>query len=203
MASCSKRLKIDITLLLKIGIGLYVGSYVLLVLCQIFNYQQNQDLLLSVIDKLIDYTSSIVTLIIVSVLIPIIEELAFRFWGIKKKYASIISLLFISVYILLTGNIILAISAFIVLGILFFLVKENELLLIITTSIIFSLLHIDGFSSVNIKTILSLINIFSFAVILCCVTIKYHFVFAVGIHIVNNLIAVSPKITLSNDIFHK
>ena len=73
MASCSKRLKIDITLLLKIGIGLYVGSYVLLVLCQIFNYQQNQDLLLSVIDKLIDYTSSIVTLIIVSVLIPIIE----------------------------------------------------------------------------------------------------------------------------------
>ena len=197
MASCSKRLKIDITLLLKIGIGLYVGSYVLLVLCQIFNYQQNQDLLLSVIDKLIDYTSSIVTLIIVSVLIPIIEELAFRFWGIKKKYASIISLLFISVYILLTGNIILAISAFIVLGILFFLVKENELLLIITTSIIFSLLHIDGFSSVNIKTILSLINIFSFAVILCCVTIKYHFVFAVGIHIVNNLIAVSPKITLS------
>ena len=195
MASCSKRLKIDITLLLKIGIGLYVGSYVLLVLCQIFNYQQNQDLLLSVIDKLIYYTSSIVTLIIVSVLIPIIEELAFRFWGIKKKYASIISLLFISVYILLTGNIFLAISAFIVLGILFFLVKENELLLIITTSIIFSLLHIDGFSSVNIKTILSLINIFSFAVILCCVTIKYHFLLAVGIHIINNLTAISPQIT--------
>ncbi|MBR5778688.1 MAG: CPBP family intramembrane metalloprotease [Bacteroidales bacterium] len=195
MASCSKRLKIDITLLLKIGIGLYVGSYVLLVLCQIFNYQQNQDLLLSVIDKLIDYTSSIVTLIIVSVLIPIIEELAFRFWGIKKKYASIISLLFISVYILLTGNIFLAISAFIVLGILFFIVKENELLLIITTSIIFSILHIDGFSSVNIKTILSLINIFSFAVILCCVTIKYHFILAVGIHIINNLIAISPQIT--------
>ena len=193
--SCNKGLKIDITLLLKIGIGLYVGSYVLLVLCQIFNYQQNQDLLLSVIDKLIYYTSSIVTLIIVSVLIPIIEELAFRFWGIKKKYASIISLLFISVYILLTGNIFLAISAFIVLGILFFLVKENELLLIITTSIIFSLLHIDGFSSVNIKTILSLINIFSFAVILCCVTIKYHFLLAVGIHIINNLTAISPQIT--------
>lgn len=195
--SCNKGLKIDITLLLKIGIGLYVGSYVLLVLCQIFNYQQNQDLLFSVIDKLIYYTSSIVTLVVISVLIPIIEEFAFRFWGIKKKYAFVISLLFTTVYILLTGNTILAIVVFIALGILFFLVKENELLLIITTSIIFSLLHVNGFSTVNIRTILSLINIFSFAVILCCVTIKYHFVFAVGIHIVNNLIAVSPKITLS------
>ena len=195
MASCSKRLKIDITLLLKIGIALYVGSLAVLTCLQVFNYEQNQDLLLSVIDKLIYYTSSIVVLIIVSVLLPIIEEFAFRFWGMKKKYASIISLLLISVYISLTGNIILAISAFIVLGILFFIVKENELLLIITTSIIFSLLHIDGFSSVNIKTILSLINIFSFAVILCCVTIKYHFILAVVIHIINNLTAISPQIT--------
>lgn len=195
--SCNKELKIDIKLLLKIGIGLYVGSYVLLTLLQIFNYQQNQDLLFNVIDKLIYYTSSIVTLVVISVLIPIIEEFAFRFWGIKKKYAFVISLLFTTVYTILIGNTILAIVVFIVLGILFFLVKENELLLIITTSIIFSLLHVNGFSTVNIRTILSLINIFSFAVILCCVTIKYHFVFAVGIHIVNNLIAVSPKITLS------
>lgn len=195
IAFCDKGIKIDIKLLLKISIALYVGSLAVLTCLQVFNYEQNQDLLLSVIDKLIYYTSSIVVLIIVSVLLPIIEEFAFRFWGMKKKYASIISLLLISVYISLTGNIILAISAFIVLGILFFIVKENELLLIITTSIIFSILHIDGFSSVNIKTILSLINIFSFAVILCCVTIKYHFILAVVIHIINNLTAISPQIT--------
>ena len=195
IAFCNKGIKIDIKLLLKISIALYVGSLAVLTCLQVFNYEQNQDLLLSVIDKLIYYTSSIVVLIIVSVLLPIIEEFAFRFWGMKKKYASIISLLLISVYISLTGNIILAISAFIVLGILFFIVKENELLLIITTSIIFSILHIDGFSSVNIKTILSLINIFSFAVILCCVTIKYHFILAVVIHIINNLTAISPQIT--------
>ena len=137
-------------------------------------------------------SSPLLMLFIGTVLIPLFEELSFRFWTIGKRYAYIVNIIFGTLFALIvTRNIFIILIVVALQALLFFVIKKKELPLIVISSLIFCLLHIDGFSSINLITVLSIVQIFSFALILCYFALKYHFVIAVALHIINNCIAFS------------
>ena len=153
-----------------------------------FGNINEQDEVLNVLDYFVK-KSPILAFVIVCILSPIIEEFAFRYWTIGKISARIISLILSSIYIYVELGFIIAFVFAILLYVLMFIIKKNDIALIITTSVMFSLLHINGFSCVSFENIICLIDIFSLAVVQCCIALKYHFAISVVIHIVSNMIA--------------
>jgi membrane protease YdiL (CAAX protease family) len=189
---------------LWIGVGLFILSIISIAIIRSMGQNfQIQDTLHTTLKTISFNTSPLIMILIGTVFIPIFEELAFRFWTIKKKYAYIVNIVFGTLFaIIITKNIIVILIVIAIQVLLFFVIKKKELPLIIVSSLIFGLLHIDGFSSINIITILSIIQIISFALILCYFALKYHFIIAVALHITNNCIAFSEDFAEQQKIYN-
>ena len=189
----AKETETNLKPVLWIGVGLFVSSIVSIIIVQSMGYNfEIQDTLKEHLKVLSMNSSPLLMLFIGTVLIPLFEELSFRFWTLGKRYAYIVNIIFGTLFALIvTRNIFIILIVVALQALLFFVIKKKELPLIIISSLIFCLLHIDGFSSINLITVLSIVQIFSFALILCYFALKYHFVIAVALHIINNCIAFS------------
>ena len=185
-----KETQANITPILWGGVILWISSLLILSILGIFGYGFEQDVLMEMFGSI----SPWMVFLIGGIIGPILEEFAFRYWTVGKLSARIISLCLTIIFVYLeSGNILITIGVAVFLFVLMFLIKKNEIALIISTSAIFSLIHITGFSSISIVAVIGLVEIFSMAVVMCCLALKYHFVIAVAIHIINNIIAFSAS----------
>ncbi len=185
-----KETQSNITPILWVGVILWILSLLILSILGIFGYGFEQDVLRGMFGSI----SPWMVFLIGGIIGPILEEFAFRYWTVGKLSARITSLSLALIFVYLeSGNILLTIGVAVLLFVLMFLIKKNEIALIISTSAIFSLIHITGFSSLSIMAVIGLIQIFSMAVVMCCLALKYRFVIAVAIHIINNIIALSES----------
>ncbi len=123
--------------------------------------------------------------------VPIFEEFAFRFWTIGKTKYSVLSIILSTFFVYFVFQAVVpAIITAILLIVCFFVIKNNKLkiyLSIFTTSLIFTLLHVIGFSE-GISMIFGMIAIFGFSLILCYLGLRYGFVYCILLHCVSNLI---------------
>lgn len=184
----------NITPLLWSGVILWSVSLIISSILAIFGYGYfEQDTLYEFLNVL-GSISPLLLFMYVCIIGPIIEEYAFRYWTVGKLSARITSLILATILVfLVSGNIFLAISVAALLSVLMFVVKKNEIVLIISTSSIFALLHINGFSQLSISAIFGLLQLFGGAIVLCCLALKYRFEIAIAIHIINNIIAIAPN----------
>ncbi|MBR5778511.1 MAG: CPBP family intramembrane metalloprotease [Bacteroidales bacterium] len=185
-----KETQSNITPILWAGVILWISSLLILSILGIFGYGFEQDVLRGMFGSI----SPWLVFLVGGIVGPIWEEFAFRYWTVGKLSARITSFCLILIFVYLeSGNILFTIGVAVLLFVLMFLIKKNEIALIISTSAIFSLIHITGFSSLSIMAVIGLIEIFSMAVVMCCLALKYRFVIAIAVHIINNIIALSTS----------
>lgn len=121
------------------------------------------------------------------VLTPVVEELGFRFWGVGKKYAYVVS---VAVASLLAGWqfewwMSILVSAFLAGCIL--IPRKDKVrvpLMIVVTSLLFGLLHIPEFDVVHWTIGFYLIDFFGFGLTLCYFVINYGLWLPILIHVI-------------------
>lgn len=151
-------------------------------------------LMKNLIDRLVPYAPTATMVVIflwLCVLQPVMEEFAFRFWGKGKLYAYIVCAAVMANFVFLTLNV-WFIALAVLCIVLFFVIRDphrKQLLSIITTSVLFASMHLSGFSSFSLPSVLGILQIFGMALVMCYVVINYRFIYSVIIHVLNNSIA--------------
>lgn len=177
--------------LLFLGIALYVVGFISLnIIGQFFETTQNPQ---QPLFEILSIFPPIVGISLMVVFAPIVEELAFRGWIIKKLYGKIISYAGIVFFVQATvDNVYLSSGVIGALFPVFFLLKNSEvktLVLILVTSILFGLAHISNYSAVAVK-IVAITQIIGLAFIICYVGLKFGFIYTMLVHFANNLLAI-------------
>ncbi|MDD4149808.1 MAG: CPBP family intramembrane metalloprotease, partial [Bacteroidales bacterium] len=130
----------------------------------------------------------------------VFEEFAFRGWIIKKKFGKYLSFSLILTFLYLGFESIWLIA--IVSPILFFIffVLKNEklrlVLLIISTSILFGIMHYENYESW--AKLFAIIQLIGLSFILCYVGLRFGFIFTILGHFLNNLIALMLLTVFAN-----
>ena len=124
---------------------------------------------------------------------PIVEEFSFRSWTMKSKFWKYFSLIAITASTYFTiYSIILTCVAFVVLLFLFFIFDSEkhkdliQLLRILVTSILFSLVHYGNES--GWFAVMSFIYRLGLALIICYIAMRFRFIYAIVLHFANNLL---------------
>ncbi|MDR1112240.1 MAG: CPBP family intramembrane metalloprotease [Bacteroidales bacterium] len=123
---------------------------------------------------------------------PILEEFAFRFWATGRKYARYISLSGMTAFsaLALPNCYWVAAITAILFFYLFFVLKNQKMQLIVATvasSLLFGLVHIRNEVTVSMK-IATIIQITGMGLILLFTVLRFRFIWAVVLHILNNLL---------------
>lgn len=172
------------TYILLFGILLIVGSMPLQLI-----YGGNEDLMQSPIDVFMKGMSLPIIILMICVLAPITEELAFRYWAAGSKRAKIVSVVGVFFMTGMVFGYVISIPATIIFAVMSFLMKNKNAQLIsltVFTSVLFGMLHIDNYNNNN----------FLFPVIYCtglgliavyCV-LRWNIWVAIAFHCVNNLL---------------
>ncbi len=151
-------------------------------------------LMKKLIDRLVSYAPTATMVVIflwLCVLQPVLEEFAFRFWGKGKLYAYIVCAAVMANFVLLTLNIwFIAFAALCI--VLFFVIHDQHRkrqVSIITTSVLFAAMHLSGYSTFSLASVIGILQIFGMALVMCYVVINYRFIYSVAIHVLNNSLA--------------
>jgi len=183
----------------KIILLLGILFFVLGTLINIFSFSQSENDIYNFQSPLLLILSNLTPLkilIFTIIVFPLLEEIVFRLWTIRKRFAYIVSLIGISLIIFQISNsfLIFALTA-LILFLSFFWIK-NTIVIAVITSIAFALMHYG-----NIDSSLGLINLlpyFGLALILSFIGLRFKFFFCVLAHSAYNLIAMLPLIFFSN-----
>ena len=151
-------------------------------------------LMKNLIDRLVSYAPTATMVVIflwLCVLQPVMEEFAFRFWGKGKLYAYIVCAAAMANFVLLMLNVwFIAFAALCI--VLFFVIRDQHRkrqVSIITTSVLFAAMHLSGYSTFSIASVIGILQIFGMALVMCYVVINYRFIYSVAIHVLNNSLA--------------
>lgn len=151
-------------------------------------------LMKNLIDRLVPYAPTATMVVIflwLCVLQPVMEEFAFRYWGKGKLYAYIVCAAVMANFVLLTLNIwFIAFAALCI--VLFFVIHDQHRkrqVSIITTSVLFAAMHLSGYSTFSLASVIGILQIFGMALVMCYVVINYRFIYSVAIHVLNNSLA--------------
>ncbi|MBN2668929.1 MAG: CPBP family intramembrane metalloprotease [Bacteroidales bacterium] len=156
-------------------------------------------------DEFIKKGSNLLLLISTLIIAPIIEELVFRGWVIKRKYSIYISLTSVIIFGFFSANLITAL-VIVFITLLWFVFKRNKQSVILLNSISFALLHLN-FSNFLILNIGVFLYTFGLGLFFSVIALKKGLGYAMIIHSSVNLIVIivgvysskSPD-CLSNDI---
>lgn len=181
------------------GLALWIG---IMVGCWLFgtsdSVRSGQDELMGTLKRLIDslvpyfpVATMVIVFLWIGVLQPVMEEFAFRYWGKGKLYAYIVCAAFMANFVYLTLNIwFITLAALCI--VLFFVVRDQHRkrqVSIITTSVLFASMHLSGYSSFSIASVLGILQIFGMALVMCYVVINHRFIYSIVIHVLNNSFA--------------
>lgn len=196
---CIKGKKREFRWALFTGLALWIG---IMVGCWLFGtsdtVRSGQDELMGTLKRLIDslvpyfpVATMVVVFLWIGVLQPVMEEFAFRYWGKGKLYAYIVCAAVMANFVYLTLNIwFITLAALCI--VLFFVIRDQRRkrqVSIITTSVLFASMHLSGYSSFSIASVLGILQIFGMALVMCYVVINHRFIYSIVIHVLNNSFA--------------
>ncbi len=196
---CIKGKKREFRWALFTGLALWIG---IMVGCWLFGtsdtVRSGQDELMGTLKRLIDslvpyfpVATMVFVFLWIGVLQPVMEEFAFRYWGKGKLYAYIVCAAVMANFVYLTLNIwFITLAALCI--VLFFVVRDQHRkrqVSIITTSVLFASMHLSGYSSFSIASVLGILQIFGMALVMCYVVINHRFIYSIVIHVLNNSFA--------------
>ncbi len=154
---------------------------------------------------------SIPAIISTCLIVPVLEELSYRLWCIRKKYALIVSFLLIAADLLINytdsyltdsplQGIIISCAILIPLGYCFYQVPRKEIftpILIVFTSIVFGGAHaFNWLDFTSLPAILMAISTIGFAMVACFLVLNYGIIWSILMHVVwNSLIIVLTLIS--------
>ena len=154
---------------------------------------------------------SILSIISTCLIVPVLEELSYRLWCIRKKYALIVSFLLIAADLLINytdsyltdsplQGIIISCAILIPLGYCFYQVPRKEIftpILIMFTSIVFGGAHaFNWLDFTSLSAILMAISTIGFAMVACFLVLNYGIIWSILMHVVwNSLIIVLTLIS--------
>ncbi len=189
MKEQSMTLKKNIYRLLWVGVSLFVISVVLLLVLD--TDSGHQYMLGLLMNRFASLFGRISLVLLVGVLLPCFEEIAFRFWTIGKKSAYVISSILMAGYAWLFFSWWLAL---VVVALFWAIccVKERNcriLLMAVFSSVVFAAMHLDGFGYFSIGMLLSSFQLMGLALILCSIALLWGLRWAMVVHSANNVMA--------------
>lgn len=145
------------------------------------------------IGKSIFQKSPIGTILLLCVFQPIFEEVSFRLWGVGKKGATIVCLIFMAIFALSEMGLwgLLFVGAFIAVWLLVKDTFKRNWINTIITSACFALCHVSGYDGISLGMVLGLLDIFGMAIVMCWLTINLSFWFSALLHVLNNSLALA------------
>ena len=187
--------------MLWIGLVLWLGSVLMLAVMEwTGNQVPGQDTLMGM-GKWMFQTVPAMTLLLLCLIQPIIEEFAFRLWGVGKKWTTIVCLVLMAVFAVgelgWWGLLFVAAVLFVWLAVAdrFVQLWINALL----SSVCFALCHVSGFGGFSVGMVLGLVDIFGMALVLCWLTINFSIWLSALLHVLNNSLAILiPLLFLPN-----
>lgn len=152
---------------------------------------QEQEVLMDMGKTVFQYFP-ILALLSFCLIVPVLEELGFRLWGVGKRWTAAVSLVLMAGFAM--GEIGMWGLLFVVLFILVWVfVKEavgRNWCNALVTSTCFALCHISGYAGFSAGMVLGLLSIFGMALVMCWLTINVSFWLSCLLHVLNNSVAV-------------
>lgn len=172
---------------LAIGLAALLGSSILAWLGLEVSGQES----LMDMGKALFQGSPIGTLLLLCGIQPVFEEVSFRLWGVGKKGAIIVCLIFMAFFALgemgLWG--LLFVGGFIAVWLLVKDSFKRNCINTIITSACFALCHVSGYNGFSLGMVLGLLDIFGMAIVMCWLTINISFWLSALLHVLNNSLA--------------
>lgn len=187
--------------LLWVGLAILVGC---IVVNAIFNYGSSrlpQQLLWKEFLLLLQNKGWLFLFLFAGVLVPVVEELSFRLWGMifvnGKRWLFIVWLLLFTSYLevvchlnfnLFEGWILVLPLSFVCV---FYLVRNEKLkltLMVHTTAIVFALCHLTGFESFSLIAAIGMLQMYGLALLCTYLVLNFGIVFSILFHILYNSI---------------
>ncbi|GEM_PF-3290634 len=149
---------------------------------------------------------SIPAIIATCLIAPVLEELAYRLWCIRKRYALIVSFLLIAADLLINYTdthmidspllgIIICFAVLIPLGYCFYQVPRKEFftpILIVFTSVVFGGAHAFNWTDyTSLPAILMTISTIGFGMVACFLVLNYGIIWSILLHVVWNSIIIA------------
>lgn len=132
------------------------------------------------------------TLLLLCLLQPVLEEFAFRLWGVGKLWMIIVCLCLMATFCVAELQLwgLLPVAVFVAAWIL--VKDENKRIWALTliSSAGFALCHISGYGEPSWGMFVGLMNIFGMAIVLCWLAVNVNFWCAAALHALNNSIAI-------------
>lgn len=177
-----KKVVANYRLLLFLGLFMYIAGIIISAIYSSYvKYNPIGDFIL---------INSIFALIFICIIVPVYEEILFRFWGIKKRRIRIIVgiLSILGIYLLM--GIYPALFAIIIYGSIFYFLRNNVLsrnyALAIGTSILFALAHYENFTLVDY--LFALPNYIGISLVLSFIVIRYNIFVSMICHGIYNTV---------------
>lgn len=178
--------------MLWLGLAIWLGSILILVILeQTESAPSGQGVLMDMAKELFQQLP-IFSLLLLCLLQPVLEEFAFRLWGVGKLWSTIVSLLLMALFAFSEMGLW---AVFFLGGFIFVWLRDkNELrrkwLLTLISSACFALCHVSGFGELSLGMVLGLTDIFGMAIVMCWLTLNLSIWFSALLHAVNNSLGV-------------
>lgn len=131
-------------------------------------------------------------LLLICLVQPVLEEFAFRLWGVGNLWTTICCLCLMALFAFSE----MGLWAALFIGAFLFewLRDKNELrrkwLLTLISSAAFALCHVSGFGEFSLGMVLGLLDIFGMAIVMCWLTLNLSIWFSALLHVLNNTLGV-------------
>ena len=134
------------------------------------------------------------SLLVIGLLIPCLEEVAFRFWGIRRwRWAGYISAVGMGVVTYIYWGLWGGLATMVVATVITLAVKAERtrlLILLLFTSLLFAILHFDNYGNLEPRSIFALLNKLGFALATSWLVLNFGFLWALLLHVVTNSLVV-------------
>lgn len=189
--------------MLWIGLVLWLGSMLVSAVMEwTGNELPGQDTLMGM-GKWMFQSVPVMTLLLLCLFQPILEEFAFRLWGVGKKWTTIVCLVLMACFAVSEmgwwGLLFVGAILFVWLAVAdrFVQMWINAIL----SSVCFALCHISGFDGFSLGMVLGMVDIFGMALVLSWLTINFSIWLSALLHVLNNSLAILiPLLFLSNPV---
>lgn len=134
------------------------------------------------------------SLLVIGLLIPCLEEVAFRFWGIRRwRWAGYISAVAMGVVTYFYWGLWGALATAAAVASITLAVKAERtrlLILLLLTSLLFAILHFDNYGNLELRNLFALLNKLGFALVASWLVLNRGFIWALLLHIATNSLVV-------------
>lgn len=130
------------------------------------------------------------SLLVIGLLLPCLEEVAFRFWGIRRwRWAGYISAVAMGVVIFFYWGLWGALATAAAVASITLAVKAERtrlLVLLLLTSLLFAILHFDNYGNLELRNLFAIFNKLGFALVASWLVLNRGFLWALLLHIATN-----------------